>query len=363
VMRLQRVDPGFDPSGVYTMRVDLPSSAARDNAAVAAFWTRVGADLGQMSGVTSAGFGTALPPDDQGRNNNNFDLVDSPVPPGGAQPTVTWPSVSDNFFSAFGVPLLEGRLFTASDTGGVPVVVVTKSWAKHYYPGRTVIGRELISGGCTTCPHTVVVGVVADVSFDGLGATGEAVFSPLTEGWGSVLNLFVRSSAPQSAMVQRVRDVIRSASPAAAVGPMTAMDDLIYNSVAQPRHWATILVTFAAAALVMAAVGIFGLLSYAVALRRREIGVRMALGAPSGRVVASMVVGGMRYALGGALVGLALTVMASRWLRGSLYGVSAVDPPTLLAVTGALLVVGLLASWLPARRAAAIDPVEAMRPE
>ena len=285
------------------------------------------------------------------------------MPPGGAQPTVTWPIVSDNFFSTFGVPLFEGRLFTASDTGGVPVVVVTKSWAKHYYPGRSVIGRELISGGCTSCPHTVVVGVVADVTFDGLGATGEAVFSPLTEGWPSVLNLFVRSTAPQSAIAQRVRDVVRSANPAAAVGSMTAMDDLIYDSVAQPRHWATILATFAAAALVMAAVGIFGLLSYAVALRRREIGVRMALGAPSGRVVASMVRGRNALRLGGALIGFGLTVMASRWLSGSLYEVSAVDPPMLLAVTGALLVVGLLASWLPARRAATIDPVEAMRPE
>jgi ABC-type antimicrobial peptide transport system permease subunit len=113
----------------------------------------------------------------------------------------------------------------------------------------------------------------------------------------------------------------------------------------------------------MAAVGIFGLLSYAVALRRREVGVRMALGAPAGQVVASMVAGGMRYAVIGAVIGLVLTIIASRWLRGSLYQVSAVDPPTLLGVTAGLLAVALLASWLPARRAAAIDPVEAMRPE
>jgi ABC-type antimicrobial peptide transport system permease subunit len=191
----------------------------------------------------------------------------------------------------------------------------------------------------------------------------EAVFSPLTEGWPTQLYLFVRSTAPQAAIVRRVRDVVRSANPVAAMGPFTAMEDQIYESVATPRHWATILVAFATAALMMAAVGIFGLLSYAVALRRREIGVRMALGAPSGRVVRSMVAGGMSYAAIGAVIGLGLTIVAARWLRGSLYEVSAVDPATLLMVTGGLLVVGLLASWLPARRAAAIDPVEAMRPE
>jgi putative ABC transport system permease protein len=142
---------------------------------------------------------------------------------------------------------------------------------------------------------------------------------------------------------------------------VTAMEDRIYDSVAQPRHWALILVAFAAAALAMAAVGIFGLLSFAVALRRGEIGVLMALGAPAPRVVRSMVAEGMRHAVAGTAVGLVLCLAAARWLRGSLYEVSAVDPLTLLAVTGGLLAVALVASWLPARRAAAIDPVEAMR--
>jgi ABC-type antimicrobial peptide transport system permease subunit len=209
----------------------------------------------------------------------------------------------------------------------------------------------------------VVIGVVGDVTFDGLGTPREAVFSPLSQGWPTRLNLVVKATAPPAVIVQRVRDVVRAADPSAALGAMSAMDEQIYDSVAAPRHWATILVTFAAAALLMAAVGIFGLLSYAVALRRREVGVRMALGAPAGQVVASMVAGGMRYAIIGAVIGLGLTMVASRWLRGSLYQVSAVDPPTLLVVTAGLLAVALIASWLPARRAAAIDPVEAMRPE
>jgi putative ABC transport system permease protein len=364
VLRLQRVDPGFDPRGVLATTISLPSAAYPGNAGPASFWTRVASGVGEVPGVAAVGFGTAMPPNDNGNSNNNFDLVDSPVPPGGAQPTVSWPSVSREFFAALGLPLLEGRLFTAADTvGGTPVAVVTRSWAGHYYPGRSALGRELISGGCTSCPHTVVVGVVGDITIDGLGTPREAVFSPLTQGWPSQLYLFVRSSAPQAAIAQRVRGVVRAADPGAAMGPLEQMEDRIYDSVAQPRHWALILVTFAAAALAMAAVGIFGLLSFAVALRRREIGVLMALGAPSPQVVRSMVVQGMRYAVGGSVIGLALALAASRWLRGSLYQVSAVDPPTLLAVTGGLLTVALVASWLPARRAATIDPVEAMRAE
>jgi putative ABC transport system permease protein len=364
VMRLQRVDTGFDPRNVYTMRIGLPTGSYTDSSKVASFWTRVVADISQLRGVASASFGTAMPPNDDGNSNNNFDLVDSPVPPGGAQPTVSWPGVSREFFATLGLPLVEGRLFIAADTlGGVPVAVVTRSWANHYYAGRSVIGRELVSGGCTSCPHTVVVGVVGDMTIDGLGTVREAVFSPLSQGWPTQLYVFVKARGPQGAIAQRIREVVRSADPGAATGSMLAMEDAIYDSVAAPRHWATILVTFAAAALVMAAVGVFGFLSYAVTLRRREIGVRMALGAQPGQVVASMVAAGMRFAIAGSVIGLGLTVVAARWLHGSLYEVSAVDPPTLLAVTGGLLAVALLASWFPARRAAAIDPVEAMRPE
>jgi putative ABC transport system permease protein len=362
--RLTRVDPGFDAHELFTTRVGVPSVSCQNGAACARFWTNVVNGVGELSGVTAAALSTAIPPNDDGNNNNNYDLVDSPVPPGGAQSSVTWPAVSTNFFSTLHIPLLEGRLFTFADTGGSrPVVVVTRSWAKHYYPGRSALGREMISGGCTSCPHTVIVGIVGDVTYDGLGTPREAIFSPLTEGWPRQLYMFVRSSAPGPAIVQRVRDAVRAADPSAAIESMKPMEDEIYESLAQPRHWATILIAFAGAALLLAAVGIFGLLSYAVALRRREIGVRMALGAPAGKVIGWLIAGGLRYAIIGSVIGIALTTIASRWLRASLYDVSAVDPPTLLGVTVGLLAVAMLASWLPARRAATIDPIEAMRPE
>jgi ABC-type antimicrobial peptide transport system permease subunit len=209
----------------------------------------------------------------------------------------------------------------------------------------------------------VVVGVVGDVTFDGLGASREAVLTPLTEGAPTDLYLLVRSAASLTTISRALHDAVQRTDPNAAFGSPISLEDEVYESVAQPRHWAAILGAFASAALLLASVGIFGLLSYTVALRRREIGVRMALGAPPSGVIGWLVAGGLRFAVLGAAIGLCLTVIASRWLRSSLYEVSALDPPILAAVTAGLLSVAALASWLPARRAANIDPLEAMRPD
>jgi putative ABC transport system permease protein len=366
LMHLQRVDPGFAASGLIAMRVSVPAASFTNAAEAASFWTRVSAGVDALPGVTASGFGTALPPSDQGNNNNNFTLVDSPVPPGGAEPTVTWPTVSIGLLRALDVPLIDGRWFTPTDTGGPrPVVVVTEAWARRWFPGRSPIGRQMIGGGCMECPRTTIVGVVGDVTFDELRAPGEAVFSPATEGWPSQLILFARIAAPDAAVpavAERIRAVIRSADPAAATGPVMRMEQRVHESIAPPRHWAMILSTFAAAALAMAAVGVFGLLSYAVAVRRREIGVRIALGAPPARVVRAMVSGGMRHAAVGTAVGLGLTALSSRWLAASLYDVSGFHLPTVAMVTLGLLLVALVAAWIPARRAASIDPIEAIRP-
>ena len=362
-LRLSRVDPGFDPRGIVVTKVTVPSTSYQNSGARARFWSAVRDNVRQIAGVEEIALSTALPPNDDGNNNDNFDLVDTPVPPGGAQPTVTWPGVTADFFAALRVPLVEGRLFMPNDTGAVPVAVVTRAWAKRYFPGRSAVGREMIQGGCTACPHTVIVGVVGDMTFDGLGTPREAVFGPLTEGWPGELYMFVRTTAPPGSITRAMRDAVRAADPSAATGAFTSLEDELYESVAQPRHWAAILIAFASAALVLAAVGIFGLLSYTVALRRREIGVRMALGAATTTVVSWLVAGGLRLAVIGSVAGLGLTFLVSRWLRASLYEVSAVDPPTLLAVTVGLLAVAALASWLPARQAASIDPVEAMRPD
>lgn len=376
LMRLNAVDPGFDPRGVIATRISVPSAAYTEPAAMAAFWKRVETNVLKIPGVTGVSFGTLIPPNTFGGGNNNFDLVDSPTPPGQSQPSSTWANVNPEFFETLRVPLREGRMFTASDTAtgadtsgtantrpAQPAVIVTEAWAKRYFPGRSAVGRELFSGGCTTCARTSIVGVVGDVTLDGLTQPGIAMFRPLSAGWPSQLNLFVRTSATVGAITPRIREAIRAADPSAAPDVPTTLDEQMHASTAQPRYWATILIGFAGAALVMAAVGVFGLLSYAVELRRREIGVRMALGAQASRVVQSMIAGGMRCAAIGAALGIALTLVASRWMRALLFEVSSVDPTTLLAATAGLLVVAMVACWVPARRAAAIDPTEAIRGE
>ncbi|HEX6965726.1 MAG TPA: FtsX-like permease family protein, partial [Gemmatimonadaceae bacterium] len=361
-MRLQQVDPGFDPTRLVAVHVALPSGRYAADTAIAAYWAHALPLVRDVPGVADAGLGEALPPSDWW-NTNNFDLIDRPVPPGGAQPVSPWMMVGREYFATLGVPLLEGRLFTPADTGAQPVVVVSRAWAEHYYPDGSAIGRRLISGGCTTCVPTTIVGVVGDVKYEGLGGTGDAVYEPLTQGWARNLNLFVRTEGPPMQVVDRVRGVLRSVDPGIPLRDVVTMGDHVYASTAQPRHLTTLLGGFAIAAVALAAVGIFGMLSYTVSARRREIGVRMALGAPHATVIGMIVRRGMRHAIAGAVLGLAAALVGTRWLAGALYGVGATDPVTLLAVTLLLLGVAFVACWLPARRAARIDPTEAIRAE
>jgi putative ABC transport system permease protein len=362
-IRLQRVEPGFEPARILTISLALPSGAYDESSDVAAYWERALARVREVPGVIEAGLVDALPPVSGGINENNFDLIDRPVPPGGAQPISPWPTVNASYFDALDVPLLEGRMFTPADTGGVaPVVLVSRAWARHYYPDGSAVGRQLISGGCTTCPPTTVIGVVDDVKYLGLEGTSDAVYSPVTEGWSNDLKLVVRSATAAAEVTPRVRAALQSVD---ASVPLTAMSmsERMYLSLTEPRHWTALLGGFASTAVVLAAIGMFGLLSYTVSARRREIGVRMALGARAGSVVGLILRRGVGNALLGLALGLAATLAMRRWLSGALFDVSATDPATLITVTAILFGVALAACWLPARRAARIDPVEAIRAE
>jgi putative ABC transport system permease protein len=359
-MRLQRVNPGFDPAHLVALRVALPSARYANDSAIAAYWARGLPLVRSVPGVVQAALGEAMPPDEV-MNINNFDLIEHPVPPGGAQPTAPWVMVGRDYFRALGVPLLDGRLFTPSDTGAAPVVIVSRAWAEHYFPDGTAIGQRLVSGGCTTCPLTTVVGIAGDVKYQGLGASADAVYEPLTQGWSRDLNLFVRTSGAPQPVVDRVRATLRSLDPGIPLDEVVPLEDRVHASIAQPRHLTTLLGGFAIAAVALAAVGIFGMLSYMVNARQREIGVRMALGAPHRAVVRMIVRRGMTHAVAGAMIGLVVALVGTRWLAGALFNVGTTDPVTLTTVTVLLLGVACIACWLPARRAAGIDPAEAIR--
>ena len=360
-VRLQRVDAGFDPRSLTYVHVSLPLARYGSPADAAAFWNRAFARLAEQPAVIAAGINESMPPDEPA-DINNFDLVDRPVAPGDAQPTSPYASASPGFFAAAGVPLLEGRTFTDADTGTAPpVMIVSRAWVRHYSPDRPAVGRQLQGGGCTTCTPFTIIGVVGDVKYQGLGGNGEAMYVAIGQNMSASYNLFVRTAPGVGDAIDRIRGVLRSIDPGLALDDAGRLEDRIYASVAPQRHWATLLGGFAIAALALAAIGIFGMLSYLVASRRREIGVRVALGASERGVVAMVIGRGMSYAIPGAIIGLAVSFVVRRRLEAVLFEVRGTDPMTLTAATGVFLLVALVASLLPARRAANVSPMEAMR--
>ena len=360
-VRLQAVDVGFDPRSVAYVRVSLPLARYPSPNEAAVFWRRAVARLAEQPGIIAAGLNESMPPDEPA-DINNFDLVDRPVQPGDAQPTAPYMSVDPTFFATVGVPVLEGRLFAETDTGTAPpVMIVSRSWARHYSADRPALGRQLQGGGCTTCPPFTIIGVVGDVKYQGLGGNGEAMYVPAAQNMSANYYVFVRTAASGISVVDRAREVLRGIDPGLALDDAGRFEERVYSAVAPQRHWAALLGGFATVALSLAAIGIFGMLSYLVATRRREIGVRVALGASRSGVIAMVIGRGMAYAIPGALIGLVVSFIVRRRLESVLFDVSGADVRTLAAATGLFLIVALVASFLPAQRAANVSPMEAMR--
>jgi predicted permease len=360
-LRLQQVDPGFDPAPILAISVSLPDARYPDGHARGRYWRRALERLRELPGVRSAAVSTTIPPE-QVWNDNNFDLLDTPVPEGTAQPTVPWLDVTPRFFEALGVPLIEGRMFAAADSAGAPpVILVSRAWVRRFSPDRSAVGRRLVSGGCTECPPTTIVGVVGDIKYGGLAGGTEAAYEPLAQSPARAAALLVRVAGRPGASQRAVQVALRSIDPAIPLQDAGPLADRLRGTLAPARRRTTVLIAFAAAALGLSAVGIFGMLSYLVATRRREIGVRLALGADRGAVVRMVVRSGMIYSLAGAGAGVVLALGAVRWIRSMLFEVAPYAPATLLVSTLLLLGVGLGACWLPARRAAEIDPAQALR--
>lgn len=361
-VRLQRFDPGFDPEGVVAVGVTLPRARYPDQAAVTRFWQRAEQRLAARFGGDLAGLASAIPPDGSG-DTDNFNLVRHPVPTGAAEPAVPWHYVTPGYFSALGVRLLAGRTFTAADSGAAPpVVIVSQSWARRFLPGEDAVGQQLVQGGCYDCPRTTIVGVVADIASLGPGAGTEVAYGPMTQTGTRSTNLVVRSGAAAASALLGVRDEIRRLDPELPLADWT-IAQRFDDALADPRRWASVLSAFAGVGLALSALGVFGLMSYVVRQRRREIGVRLALGARPGEMTRFIIVRGMRHAALGSAMGLLLTLGLSRRLQALLFGVSATDLWTIGGVALLLLAVALVACWLPGRRAARIRPLEAIATE
>lgn len=362
-LKLQRVDPGFDPRNVLVAWISLPDVAYPDFNAMQRYWDEALRRVRTVPGVVEVGLTTSLPPDNQGETNN-FDLLEKPVPPGSAEPVTPWAWATPELFPALGVPLVEGRLFRErDDTLAPPVVLVSRAWAKRYFPGESAVGKHLFSGGCRTCPPSTIVGVVGDVKYEGLAGSGEAAYEPARQAPLSGLYLVVRTAVAPSSVAGPVRERLRALDPQVPLQEVGTMEERLSSSIANPRRLTWLLGAFAAAAVVLAALGVFGVMSYVVAQQRREIGVRIALGADDRAVIGMVLRRGMLRAAAGLSLGALVSLQGARVLQATLFGVAPRDPATLASASALLLVVALAACWLPGWRAARIDPVRAIAAE
>ena len=360
-VRLQRVDPGFDPEGLVTIGVNLPSIRYPDFPSIFRFRALALQRLAAVPGVMSVGFANDVPPDPGYGGYDNFNLVHKPVPDGQAEPVVPWYSANPTYFETLGTRIVDGRNFTDADTtAAFPVVIVSESWARQFLPGESAVGRQLVQGGCYDCPRTTIIGVVEDVR--NLGPAGSMVAAYGLLGQASSFEVLARLRSVTPAAMEALRSELRRLDPELPLVESTVADR-VEASVADPMRWAAVLSAFAVCGMGLAALGVFGLMAYAVRQRRRELGVRLALGAPPETVTRLVVFRGMRYAAIGSAIGLGVTLLMVNRIRAMLYGVNPMDLATFAAVATLLLGSALLASWIPGRRAARIRPMEAIGAE
>jgi predicted permease len=358
-VRLQQVDPGFNANGLVAVGVNLPSRRYPNDTVIARFHAIALERVASLPHVQSAALASDVPPDPNYGGYDNFNLVHRPVPSGQAEPTVPWYSVGTTYFTTLGIRVVDGRNFIAADTdsGAPPVVIVSESFAKQFMPGESAVGRQLVQGGCYDCPKTTIIGVVQDVANLGPSQPMVAAYSPL--GASPSLEVLVRLRSVSGGAISAVRDALRALD---ADLPLveTVLTDKVAESTADPMRWAAVLTAFGTSGLGLAALGVFGLMAYSVRQRRRELGVRLALGANPSEVTMLVVSRGMRYALVGSAIGLVLTLLLVGRLRTMLFGVQPTDVSTFLLVGLLLGASALLASWIPGRRAARIRPIEAI---
>jgi predicted permease len=264
-----------------------------------------------------------------------------------------------------GIPLLRGRTFTDADGAeAAQVAMVSEAFARAAWPGEDAIGKRFEAGNATRAGVVTVVGVVGNVRHVSLDAEPEPeLYRPLSQTSAGALTMVLRVTGDPMAVAPAARRTIQAIDANVPISDVRSLAQVTSGSVAAPRLIMVLMLMFAALGLLLGAVGMYGVIAYAVGERRREIGVRIALGAPPRRVAASVLMRGMRYATIGVAIGLAGALAATRLMRSLVYGVSITDPATFVAVSAFLVGVAAVASWLPARQAARTDPMTAMRIE
>ncbi len=369
-VRLAAVPPGFDPSNVLTFSLSLPEEKY-DEARATAFYEEVQERIRGVSGVEAVGAALSLPVAEGMKVDVPFTIEGRPPAAPGQEYKAFLRPVSPSYLQTLRVPLRAGRLLEAGDRASAPpVVVVNETLARLYWPGRSPVGQRMVFsqdlGGLGRVDEAVreVVGVVGDVRHNGQANDPvPEIYPPNTQSYWRALNLVVRTSAEPASLTRPILEEVWRIDRNLPVAKIRTMEEIVSGSVAQPRFYALLLAVFAGFALLLAAVGVYGLMSYSVALQTHEIGIRMALGARREDVLRMVLTRGVILAAAGMLVGIGLAFGLGRFLGSLLFGVGATDPLTFVAVVVVLGGVALLSTYLPARRAVQGDPVSALRGE
>ncbi|MET0649707.1 MAG: ABC transporter permease [Pyrinomonadaceae bacterium] len=365
-VELQRVNPGFQPEGVLSMLVSLPMNKYKEGTQRAAFDRQLLEEVRGVAGVKSAATITSLPMSGWNQSGS-FRIEGRQVAPGESAPHGARLMASEDYFQTMGIPLVKGRYLDARDTAEAPgVAVVSEKLAQKYWPGEDPVGKRITFEGGQQQPRwREVVGVVGHTRNEGLeGESRGQYYVPYVQRPNNAdLFLVVRTDGDPAALAPAVRSRIASVDRDLPVYKVMTMEKMVSDSLAQRRFSMFLFGVFAALALALAVVGLYGVMSYSVTQRTHEIGLRMALGA-QGRDVLRMVVGqGMGLVALGLVIGLAGAFGLTRYMESLLYGVSAVDPLTYAGIAVILGAVALLASYIPARRATKVDPMVALRYE
>jgi predicted permease len=374
--KLQQVDAGFDPEHLLTMQVTLPAASYNNIATANGFWSSLLARMRTVPGVVGVSIASGLPPDR--RINANDTPIEGfvPAPNGPIQNVDYWNYVSAGYFETLGARLMDGRLLNENDGAAAPpVVVINQTMARTFWPRESAIGHRVAADFSRTGPGAwrTIVGVVADVKNGGLDrAAGMELFIPYlqrstipgnTNNFTANAYLVIRAKGDPMSQAAAAQAQIRALDRALPISNLMSMEDVMSTARSRPRFLTLLLTLFSTLSLVLAALGIYGVISYLVAQRTNEIGIRMALGAQTGDVVRLVSATGLRLALAGTLVGAVGAFALTRFLSGLLFGVSSADPLTFVAMAAALGVVTLLACYIPARRASKVDPLVALRYE
>ena len=364
------VDAGFNRSHLVTFGIVLPGSTYRTGQSSVDFFSRLTGELGSQSGVQSVAAMSGLPPV-RLVNANDTDFEGYVAPKEGPFENVDYyQTVTFDYLKTMGIPVLDGRDFAQSDATGAPVVLVNETLARTFYKNQSPVGKRLRRGFSDTAPWFTIVGVVRDVKQGGVNAkTGTEIYFLHAQGPSTVqsaarnMNIVVRTTLAPTTFAPQVTRIVGTMDPTLPIVRFRSMDDVFGDSLSRPRFLAQLLTVFAGLALLLAAIGTYGILSYSVTERRREIGIHMALGANRATILGMILSQGMRLTAVGLGVGLLLAFAITRLLQTQLFKVKPSDPSTMAAVSIVIAFVALAACYIPATRATRVDPMVVLRDE